>query len=193
MKNTKAKAKSKAKSKKLYSFDAQKNKKLRRNISAASVLTAAIMLVIGFLIVPIRSLYDVPSLGAFLWRAAIIVLGMAACLVIHEEIHLIVMKRMTGKSAEAGFENAYPYIGSSESFGKRSYLIISLAPIVIIGAVLLALLFIVPKSWFWVVYIIFIMHISGSVGDFYCAYKIITEKNSIRIKDEGKSVEIWKA
>ena len=191
MKNTKAKAKSK--SKKLYSFDAQKDIKLRRNISVASILTALVMLVIGLFIVPIRSLYDVPRLGAFLWRAAIIVLGMAACLAIHEEIHIITMKRMTGKSAEAGFENAYPYIGSRESFDKRSYLVISLAPIVIIGAVLLALLFIVPKSWFWVVYIIFMMHVSGSVGDFYCAYKIITEKNSIRIKDEGKSVEIWKA
>ena len=187
------KTKAKAKSKKLYSFNAQTDKKLRHNISIASILTAAAMLVIGFFIVPIRALYDVPTLGAFIWRAVIIVLGMAVCLAVHEEIHIIALKRVTGKKADTGFDNAYPYIGSSDTFEKGSYLIISLSPIVIIGVLLLALLFLVPISWFWVVYIILIMHISGSVGDFYCAYKIITEKNSIRIKDEGRSVEIWKA
>lgn len=176
----------------IYSFDTKKDKKLRLYISAASVLTAIIMFVIGCFIVPIKELYDAESFGAFAWRALAVVLSMAACLAAHEGIHILLLKKFHGSSADAGFDEMYPRIGSKDTFERQNYVLISLAPVIILFAVLLVTLLLVSEAWFWVVYITLIMHISGSVGDIFCAYKIITEKEEIRISDDGKTVELLK-
>lgn len=180
-----------SKSKKLlYSINTKNDKKLRLYITIASVVTVVVMAAIGLKIVPIKALYDVDSLAKFSWRAVTVVLGMAACLAAHEGIHILMLRKFHGYSTEAGFDKAYPYIGCKDYFEKKNYLFIIFAPVAIIFVILLLLLLIVPDSWFWVVYIIFILNISGSVGDFYCAYKILKEKGNIKIKDDGKTVEI---
>ena len=189
MKNNKSKSKTK---KPLYSFDTKENKKLRLYITVASILTAAIIAVIGQRLVPIKKLYDAASLEEFIWRAVVVVLGMAACLAAHEGIHILMLKKLHGYSTDTGFDKAYPYIGSKDTFEKRNYVLLSLAPVAVILIVLIALLLVVNESWFWVVYIILIMHVAGSVGDFYCAYKILTQKEEIKIKDDGKTVDILK-
>lgn len=185
MKNSKSK-------KLLYSINTKDDKKLRLYISIASVVTAMVMVAIGWKIVPIKELYDAGSLAEFVWRAVAVILGMAACLAAHEGIHILMLRKLHGHSTETGFDKAYPYIGCKDYFEKRSYILLSLAPVAIIFVILLVLLLVVPESWFWVVYIILILNISGSIGDFYCAYKLLIEKENIRIKDDGKTVEIQK-
>lgn len=183
--------KRKNESRKLYSIDVVNNRKLRLYVDLASVFTGVVMLFIGCKIVPFKELYNVAGLAKFIWRSLTLVLCMTACLALHELIHIITMKIMTGQSAEMGFDRIYPYIGSKGEVERVKYVIISLAPIVILGAVLVALLFVVPKSKFWIVYITLIMHAMGSIGDLYCAVKIITEKKGVKIKDNGKAIEIW--
>lgn len=176
---------------KLYSFDVRKNKKLELYVNLASALVGIVMLIIGCRIVPFKEIYNVPSLSKFMLRAGMLVLCMAASLALHELIHIIATKVLTGHSAKTGFDKFYPYVGNKGSVGKTEYVLISLSPFVIIGAILLGLLFAVPKEIFWIVYITFILHITGSVGDLYCACKIMSERSGIRIRDNGKAVEIW--
>lgn len=178
-------------SKKLYSFDTSKDKKLMFYVNLTEAVVGAVLLLIGCKIVPFKEMYNVSGLTKFMWRSVALVLCMAACLALHEMIHIIAVKHFTGESAEKGFDKFYPYVGSKEELNKKNYLRISLAPIVIIDVFLLILLAIAPRSWFWLVYITLTMHVSGTVGDIYCAYKIISEKNGITIIDNGKAVEIW--
>lgn len=178
-------------SEKLYSFDVRKNKKLKFYVNLASALVGIAMFAVGCLIVPFKEIYNVPNLNKFMLRAGVLVLCMAASLALHELIHIIATKVLTGHSARTGFDKFYPYVGNKGSVGKAEYILISLSPFVIIGAILLGLLFAVPRGIFWLVYITFILHITGSVGDLYCAFKIMSERNGIRIKDNGKAVEIW--
>lgn len=179
------------KAKKLYSFDLENDRKLRCYVNLAATFTGVIMLFIGCKIVPFKELYNVAGLSKFILRTLTLITFMAACLALHELIRIVAVKLMTGESAETGFDKIYPYVGSRQDVDRKKYVIISLAPVVILGAVLVALLFIVPKAKFWIVYITLMMHVTGSVGDIYCAVKIIGEKKGIKIKDNGKAVEIW--
>lgn len=179
------------KAKKLYSIDIENDRKLRFYVNLAATFTGVVMLFIGCKIVPFKELYNVAGLSKFILRTLTLITFMAASLAFHELIHIVAVKLMTGQSAETGFDRIYPYVGSRQEVDKIKYVVISLAPVVIIGVVLIALLFVVPKGQFWIIYITLMMHVAGSIGDIYCAIRIISEKKGIKIKDNGKAVEIW--
>ena len=71
--------------------------------------------------------------------------GMVLYIFLHEFVHGIFIKRYSGKKADYGFTGMYAYAGSKPYFNKKSYLVIALAPVVLWGIVLTALLLIVPK------------------------------------------------
>lgn len=183
--------KPKSESKKLYSIDTEQDGKLKFYVNLASVFTGTVMFFIGCKIVPVKELYNVGGPAKFSWRSLVLLLMMVSCLALHELIRIAALKLLTGESAETGFDKIYPYVGSKSAMDRQNYIMISLAPVVLIAAVLILVLYVVPKSWFWIVYITFIMHISGSIGDLYCAIKIISEKSGIEVKDNGRAVEIW--
>lgn len=183
--------KRKSESKKLYSIDTEQDGKLKFYVNLASAFTGIVMFFIGCKIVPVKELYNVGGPSNFSWRSLVLLLMMAACLALYELIHIAALKLLTGESAETGFEKIYPYVGSKSAMDRTKYVMISLAPVVLIAAALILLLCVVPKSWFWIVYITFIMHVSGSVGDLYCVIRIISEKSGIKVKDNGRAVEIW--
>ena len=179
------------KAKKLYSFDLENDRKLRNYVNLAAAFTGVIMLFIGCRIVPFKELYNVAGLSKFIVRTLKLIICMASCLAIHELIHLVAVRLVTGESAETGFDRIYPFVRSRREVDSTKYVLISLAPVMILGAALVALLFVVPKGQFWIIYITLIMHVTGSIGSIYCALRIITEKNGIKIKDNGRAVEIW--
>ena len=179
------------KAKKLYSFDLENDRKLRVYVNLTAAFTGVVMLFIGCKIVPFKELYNVAGLSKFTLRTLTLIMCMAACLALHELINIVAVRLMTGQSAETGFDRIYPYVGSRQEVDRTKYVIISLAPVIILGAALVALLFVVPKAQFWIVYITLMMHVTGSIGSIYCALRIITEKNGIKIKDNGRAVEIW--
>lgn len=76
---------------------------------------------------------------------------------------------------------------------KQGYLFIALAPVVLWGMVLLVITFIVPTSWFWVVYFVQVMNISGAVGDFYVTVKFLKFPKDILVKDSGIGMTVYSA
>lgn len=89
---------------------------------------------------------------------------MVLYLVLHELVHGICMRAFSGVRPHYGFTGLYAYAGSSAYFGKKPYIVIALAPIVVWGAVLAILNLLVPASWFWPVYFIQIINVSGAAG-----------------------------
>lgn len=61
----------------------------------------------------------------------------------------------------------FAFAGSSSYFYKIPYLVIVLAPVVLLGLLLCACTHLFVESWFWVFYFIQIVNISGSAGDLY--------------------------
>lgn len=52
--------------------------------------------------------------------------------------------------------------------------------------------YLVPYDWFWVVFIIQVINISGAAGDIYVFFRLLSIKGELLIKDDGTSMEIYR-
>ena len=63
--------------------------------------------------------------------------------------------------------------------------------IVLWGTVLAAVNFFVPTEWFWIVYMIQLINISGAAGDLFAAVKFTRMPKNILIQDSGVSMRVF--
>ena len=176
----------------LFSIDLQKEKKLMLLVNGLSLAIGAVLFVAGLLMVPITALFDLESgLGAYIARFAVLVVGMIAYILLHELVHGVFMRYFSGRKPHYGFTGMYAYAGSDACFDRRSYIVIALAPVVIWGLVLAVLAPVVPRSWFWVVYLIQIINLSGAAGDYYVTVRFLRLPPDILVRDTGVSMTVF--
>lgn len=143
-------------------IDMQKDKKLAVLLNVLALLIGAVVLIIGVLIVPL-------SITINLQFLILLLLAMVVYMVGHEFVHGIFFKKFSGKKAHFGFTGLYAYAGSDAYFTKKQYIIIGLAPIVVFGILFLILNILLPVRFFWFVYLLQGMNLSGAAGDLYVA------------------------
>ena len=68
---------------------------------------------------------------------------------------------------------------------------VALAPVVLWGVVLLILGNLVPAAWFWVVYLIQIVNISGAMGDFFVTVRFSVLPAHILVFDRGVGMTVY--
>lgn len=148
--------------------------------------------VIGHQFVPIHTFYSMSD-GMLLYfvRLATACAGVVLYVFLHESVHGIFIKHYSGRKAQYGFTGLYAYAGSEAYFNKRQYLVIALAPIVIWGIVLTVFLIFVPESWFWAVYFIQLINLSGAAGDLYVVWKFSGMRRDILIRDSGTDMTVY--
>lgn len=172
-------------------IDLGSERMLKVCIYAAAIAAAALLASIGNLHIPITVLFDADGVLWLVLRFAIVIVCIELYYLLHELIHSHISKKLSGTKAEIVREKIYAYSVSNSYFGLKAYLILSFAPIVIIGVVLLLLTIILPDKLFWQVYIIQIINLAGAAGDVYVAFKLLREKQDIVIKDNGTTVSYW--
>lgn len=172
-------------------IDFQHDKKLAVFINALSLATAAVMIAVAAVCVPFRLLPGVDDSRVSLIRPVTLLIGILLYTVLHELVHGAFMKHFSGRRADYGFTGLYPYAGSRAYFGKKDDILISLAPVVILGTALAILNFIVSADWFWVVYLTQTVNVSGAVGDGYVACRICGMPSDILVHDAGVSMTIY--
>ena len=175
-----------------FNVNLQKDKKKMLLINIfGTVLMIALAIPMHFYM-PINSLFDM-SQGIYIYfiRFIAIIILMIAYIILHEFIHGIAMKICGTKKVRYGFTGVYAYAGSDDYYSKRSYIFIALAPVVLLGIVIGIVNIFVPQDWFWVIYIIQVMNISGAVGDFYVTAKFSKMPKSILIRDSGVGMTVY--
>lgn len=176
----------------IYSVNLQKDKKAALIVNIAALILMVIFVIIGILIVPISYTFDNDGSIVTVWMKTIAVLaGMIVYFILHELVHGITMKHYGAKKVKYGFTGLYAFAGCEEYFSKKPYIVIALAPIVVWGVVLAAICCFVTKSWFWVVYFIQIMNLSGAAGDLYVTCKFSKFPKDILIKDTGVEMKVY--
>lgn len=176
----------------IYSVNLQKDKKAALIVNIAALILMVIFVIIGILIVPISYTFDNDGSIVTVWLKTIAVLaGMIVYFILHELVHGITMKHYGANKVKYGFTGLYAFAGCEEYFSKKPYIVIALAPIVVWGVVLAAICCFVPKSWFWVVYFIQIMNLSGAAGDLYVTCKFSKFPKDILIKDTGVEMKVY--
>lgn len=178
----------------IYSVDLQKNKKVALLINVLSLLIGAVMVVAMHFHIPFFTIFDMSDgLGAYLIRYGVLMVLMVVYIVLHELVHGITMKLFGTKKVKYGFTGLYAFAGSDCYYPKLPYITIALAPIVVWGIVLAVVNVLVPQDWFWVVYLIQIMNISGAAGDLYVTVKFLKMPSDILVYDRGVGMEVYSA
>ncbi len=172
--------------------DLQKNKKLALSVSGVAILIIATMAVPMSFVVPINSLFDLSQgLVNYILRFAVLVVGFIAYIILHEAVHSVAMKLCGTKKVKFGFTGLYAFTGSNDYYDKASYIFIALSPVILWGIVLLIANFLVPVSWFWVVYFIQIINVSGAVGDAYVTIKFAKLPKDMLVQDSGINMTVY--
>lgn len=170
----------------------QSNKKELILVNGMAILIAAVMAVIGLLSVPVTSFFDFESPKPTILRVCAILVGMFAYIALHEVVHLIFMRAFCREVKPTfGFTGIYAYAASRAYFNRRDYLVVGLAPVVIWGIVLAVLNVLVPQPWFWVIYFIQIINVSGAAGDLYVAVRMLRMPKTLLVQDDGVSMRIY--
>lgn len=180
--------------KEIFSVNLQKDKKIAIIINAVAILIGVLMAVPMNFYIPITALFDFSQgVKNYFARFIVLMVSMIAYLILHEAVHGVAMKICGTKKVKYGFTGLYAYAGSDDFYGKKSYIFIALAPVVLWGIVLAVINFFVSENWFWVVYFIQISNISGAAGDFYVTAKFSKMPDDILVKDCGVGMTVYSA
>lgn len=175
-------------------IDLVKNKKQMLTVNLLAVALAVVLLLIGFAIAPdgVKALFDFDAQG---WHAAlkwlVICAGTVTYVVGHEAVHGVFMWHYSHIRPRFGLSISYAYAGSECFFAKNAYLAIALAPLTVWMIVLLVLQVLVPAEWFWVVWFIQIMNISGAAGDLFVFALILRKPKTVLVQDTGTAMTVY--
>ena len=151
--------------KQIYTLDLKNDKKMSLLVNLLAIVIAAAVAVPMHFVVPINTLYSMDKgLLEYAMRFVVLIVGMIVYFILHELVHGIAMKICGTMRVIFGYTGLYAFAGSEDYYDKRSYIFIALAPIVFWGAVIAVINAFVPTAWFWVVYLIQVINLSGAAG-----------------------------
>lgn len=178
--------------KQILNIDLSKDKKLALLVNVMAILIGVLMAVPMNFYLPITTLFSFEKgVGDYFLRFGVLVFGTILYIILHEFTHGITMKMCGTKKIKYGFTGLYAFANSNDYYGKRNYIIIALAPVVVWGIILGVVNLFVAKEWFWVVYWIQISNISGAAGDLYVTLKFLKLPKDIYIGDSGTAMKVY--
>lgn len=178
--------------KEIYEINLQKDKKAAILINGLALLIAVAMIVFMNAFVPITSLFNMENgLGSYCIRFLILIISTVVYMILHELVHGITMKALGTEKVKYGFTGLYAFAGSDDYYDKKSYIMIALAPIVVFLFVFAIINLLVPREWFWVVYLLQVCNISGAAGDLFVTVKFAKMPKDILVKDSGVAMTVY--
>ena len=169
-----------------FRLDLIHNKKQLWLVTGLSMGLLLLLLVPALLTRPLRDTFKALPLVKALALSA----GVMAYIPLHELVHALFMKVFGCEKVRFGFKLMYAYAGCDEYFYKWPYLTIALAPVVIWGGALWALAAFLPQ-WFWVIYGVQLLNLSGAAGDIYVTCRLIRKPASCLIRDWGTMMAVY--
>ncbi|MBQ8536493.1 MAG: DUF3267 domain-containing protein [Clostridia bacterium] len=169
-----------------FRLDLVRNKRQLRQVVCINLLILAAALIPALFARPLGATFGAQPV----LKLAALSLGMMAYIPLHEAVHALFMKLFGCRKVRFGFKLMYAYAGCDEYFYKWPYLIIALAPVLLWGAVLWALagLF---SQWFWVIYGVQLLNLSGAAGDVYVTWRLLPMPASVLIRDTGTAMLVY--
>ena len=178
--------------KQILNIDLSKDKKLALLVNVMAILIGVLMAVPMNSYLPITTLFSFEKgVGDYFLRFGVLIFGTILYIILHEFAHGVTMKMCGTKKIKYGFTGLYAFASSNDYYGKRNYIIIALAPVVVWGIILGVVNLFVAKEWFWVVYWIQISNISGAAGDLYVTLKFLKLPKDIYIGDSGTAMKVY--
>lgn len=113
-------------------------------------------------------------------------------IVLHELIHGFLMKYFSGVNTQYGFSGPIIFAKSEAIFNKPAYMLITIAPMLILGIISAVLSFIISGTGIWLTIFLWIINLYASRGDLQAIILLKSLPRIYGIKDEGDSLQIYK-
>ena len=166
-----------------YTLDLQKDKKVFLLLNVLSIVII-LPLLLGF------GLFDFDQLGTFdLFYIFPAFLGI---IIIHEYIHGFFFHRYSQAKVKYQFHGwAFSASTPGYTYKKKNYLIIGLAPAVILNTALILLSIFLEGPYDLIAYFVFIIHFSGCIGDFYVTALLLKYPSRTYVEDTGTGMKFY--
>ena len=179
----------------LTKFDLANNKKHATQVNVLALILSVILLGAAVLARFGRIRAVLRSGGFGSWYKAqpwlLLVIAMLAYIVLHEATHAIVMRIFSREKVFFGFRKGYAYAGSNDLFAREPYVLIALAPLVVWTFIFCGLILVLPEKWFWPLWFLQIINVSGSAGDIWVTHRIVRLPLDIRVRDTGTDMTVF--
>ena len=167
-------------------MDLKKDKKINIAIQGLFLLVVALMIGLAmWLHFPTKS--DWSTVVTIL----VTVVMCAVYMIMHELIHGVFLKLFS--SVNPKYFVRFPFLctGSEAYFNKRSFCIVALAPVIILGILLFAMLVLLPTDYFLSIYIVTALNFAGAAGDYFQVLAISKLSPAALIQDNGKETKVF--
>ncbi len=167
-------------------IDLKQDKKILFSIQIVFLLT-------GLLFVTLALVFHFPTkndLGVVVNIITSIIIGVVY-MVLHELTHGVMIRFFSKKKPHYSFRFPYLCTGSYAYYNKLSFIIITLAPVVLWGIVLITLLLVLPYKFFLSIYIVTAINFAGAAGDYFQVHTFSKLKQSSLIQDNGKETSVF--
>jgi hypothetical protein len=132
------------------------------------------------------------SLSGLIWPLVWILAITVGMLVLHEAVHGILFWIFTANRPRFGFRGYYAFAAAPEWYiVRRFYLIVALAPAVLITMFGIAAIFLVTEDMLLGLLFLMTANFSGSVGDMMVAFWLVRKPNETLVQDSGDSVRFF--
>ena len=119
-------------------------------------------------------------------------LGFFCYIVLHETIHLIFMKLFSREKLCISIKFPTISVGSNGKFSKSQFMIVALAPVIILGVILILLMLFSPKEYTFFLTILLILNFAGSGGDYLQVFEMRKYSNDTFFQDNSNETTIYK-
>ena len=175
----------------IASIDLQQDKKLFWIVNISATVISVVMILAAVLFTGLEGLLQLFGPESSISRLLTLLVLMLVYLVLHEAVHGVLMRHYCKAKVRFGITGPFAYAASDGYFCKKHFAVIGLAPIVIWGVVLLAANILVDESWFYVVWLVQIMNVSGAAGDLYVSRWLKTLPADTLVHDTGVAMTAY--
>lgn len=132
------------------------------------------------------------NMDTFIMGLAIAMFLSIVIIIVHEYIHAVFFRLGKNVNVKFKFHGFAASAGDPDSyFQKQHYLMVGLAPAIIINLILLIVLLFVKGLAFEVVFWSLAIHFAGCIGDFYIALKLRNYPQDLLVRDYGIGMEFF--
>lgn len=140
----------------------------------------------------IRFVISLNQSGSFLMVLLVFLLVFVSMVTLHEAIHGLFFWLYTRGKVKFAFKGAYAYAAAPDWYlAKRPYMVVSMAPLIIMSIVGVVALMVVPFSWINPLMLVITMNAAGAIGDIYVFSLLLRMPGHVLVQDFGEQMEIY--
>ena len=167
-------------------IDFKVDKKLTLIINLSSCIILTLMFLTALFFIPLAL-----ELNSAIFYFIILFGFMIVYIALKELIHGLFIKLFLKEKLKFGLVIRHGFIRCEKGFfDKKSYVIMTLSPIVFPGIILSILNLIFPQ-WFWFIYFIQMLNISGAAFDLYTAAAILKMSDNVLVNYTGVNMKFY--